>query len=110
MFENIPQAVLMLLIKVELVRCDILKSDEYKNTFNISLASTLVSLLVTIADTYMDARYLEESLSLYFMNKMSANTAWYPYKQFIQSHSLDFSINFGDVQIEYPLLTHTVGY
>ena len=44
------------------------------------------------------------------MNKMAANARWYPYKQLVTKRELNMSINFGDIQIEYPSVSHALGF
>ena len=58
----------------------------------------------------MTAGFLCESLLYFFMNKMTANNRWYPFKQQIIRRELTYNLNFGDLHMQLPLISQAFGF
>lgn len=44
------------------------------------------------------------------MTKMTANNKWIPYIHMITKHDCDLNINYGDIAVQIPFVTHVFGY
>lgn len=44
------------------------------------------------------------------MNKMAVNSRWYPLKHQVVSRQINKHINFGEIWIEYPIVSHYFGF
>ena len=44
------------------------------------------------------------------MNKMTANNRWYPFKQLFMRREFKDNLNFGDLHMELPFLSHAFGF
>ena len=76
----------------------------------ISLATAMISLVSNFVQSKIHSIYLKEDIILFFMNKMTANNRWYPFNQLIKDRRYESNINFGDLNVNYPCLTHAFGY
>lgn len=79
-----PFLALLLLIKVGVIRCDVLNTEEYQKTVITSACFSLLSFFTTITESKIIASFYKEDILFYFMNKMAANGRWYPYKHLIR--------------------------
>lgn len=83
LFENMPFLALLLLIKADVIRCDVLNTKEYQRTVLASAFFSLLSLLNKIAESKIIANFYDQRVLFYFMNRMAALGRWYPYQHLI---------------------------
>jgi len=76
---------------------------------NISLASTLFQVAITVFMTNLESSWLQETTLSYLMTKMTANNNWIPFIHLIAKRDCQLNINYGDLSISVPLLTHVLG-
>lgn len=88
LFENFPFTMLLMAVHYDLIRCDILAAKTYQSTVTVSFISTIINLAINIVEAKFVASFLKENILFYFMNRMAANTRWYPFKQLVQQHNL----------------------
>lgn len=77
---------------------------------NISLASTMLQIALTVMRTYIESRWLKESTLSYLMTKMTANNNWIPFVHLIVKRDCMNNINFGDMAIVIPFISHVFGF
>lgn len=110
LFENLPFTILLLMVKFNLLKCDVLNKDKYQKAVMTSFASSILSLLMNLVESKFTAMYFNETLMQFLMNKMTANSRWYPLKHLFQSRNFASNMNFGDLAVEIPVISHTFGY
>lgn len=110
LFENLPFTVLVFAIKINLLNCPELSSGKSSTTVNISLFSTLIQVASTVFVTYMESRWLQESTLSYLMTKMTANNNWIPFIHLIAKRNCTININYGDLSIVVPFISHALGH
>lgn len=109
LFENLPSALLLFSIKIGLLDCPGLAGAN-ATAINISLATTLISVAITVAITNIQSKWLQQSTLSYLMTKMTANNNWIPFVHLIAKRDCKLNINFGDLSIKLPFASHAVGF
>lgn len=110
LFENLPFTALVFAIKIGWLNCTELSEGKSAITVNISLFSTLLQVVLTVFMTFMESRWLQESTLSYLMTKMTANNNWIPFIHLIAKRDCKININYGDLSIVVPFLSHAVGH
>lgn len=109
-FENIPQIILIMLIKSKWLNFSCLIKDQDEWAINLSLTFTIISIVLTVLTTYIESRSLKEQTLGYMMTKMTSNNRWIPYMHKIMRRDNDININYGWLSLELPFISHTFGY
>jgi hypothetical protein len=76
----------------------------------VALASTLLQVVVTIFKTYIESRWLKETTLSFLMTKMTANNNWIPFVHLITRRDCKININYGDLAIAIPFVSHVFGF
>lgn len=106
LFENVPFTLLIFIVKIGYMDVEALRSP----TADISLYSSLLQVGVTILTTFIESRWLKESTLTYLMTKTTANNNWIPFIHKITKRECEFNINYGDLAIDIPFVTHAMGF
>lgn len=109
-FENFPYTVLLVSIQFNVLDCSELKTGNARMAVMIALILTFVQVIVTVLTTSIESRWLQESTLSYLMTKMTANNNWIPYIHLITRRKCDININFGDLAIKIPFISHVFGF
>ena len=72
--------------------------------------ATLIQITITLTMTYIESRWLKESTLSYLITKMTANTNWIPFVHLFARRQSNININYGDLQIRLPFLSHVFGF
>jgi len=99
LFENLPFTLLVFAIKLRILNCTELADGKSSFTVNLSLASTMLQVFMTVLMTWIESKWLKESLISYLMTKMSANNRWIPYIHKITRRDCPHNIDFGNLEI-----------
>lgn len=110
LFENLPFTLLVFAIKVGFLNCPELSTGKSSMTINISLASTLLQVTMTVVVTKMESSWLKEQTLSYLITKMTANNNWIPFIHMIAKRDCKININFGDLSIKIPVISHVLGF
>lgn len=79
-------------------------------TINISLASTLLQVMMTVGQTRLESSWLKESTLSYLMTKMTSNNNWIPFIHQITKRECHLNINYGNLTIKTPFVSHVFGF
>lgn len=109
LFENLPFTLLIFVIKLGLLNCPE-QAGGSAQAINISLGTTLLAVLSTLTVTYIESRWLQESTLSYMMTKMTANNNWIPFIHLIAKRDCTININYGDLFIVIPFVSHALGF
>lgn len=109
LFENLPFTLLIFVIKLGLLNCPE-QAGGSAQAINISLGTTLLAVLSTLTVTYIESRWLQESTLSYMMTKMTANNNWIPFIHLIAKRDCTININYGDLSIVIPFVSHALGF
>lgn len=109
LFENLPYTLLVIAIKFEVLDCKELSDGSSSLTINIALTSTLFQVFLTVMMTYIESRWLKETTLSYLMTKMTANNNWIPFVHLFAQRQCKININYGDLSIKLPFLSHVFG-
>ena len=110
LFENLPFTILIFAIKIRVLDCPELVTGKSSTTVNISLATTLLQVVSVVIQTYIESKWLKESTLSYLMTKTTANNHWIPFIHKMTKRDIDFNINYGDLSIPIPFITHALGF
>lgn len=110
LFENLPFTLLLFSMKLKFLRCHELTEGKSTATINISLVSTGLQVFLTVMMTWIESKWLKESALSYLMTKLTANNKWIPYVHKITKRDCDFNINFGELAIQIPFVSHAFGF
>lgn len=100
---------LVFAIKVGFLNCPEL-TGKSSLMINISLASTLFQVSLTVLVTKMESSWLKEHTLSYLITKMTANNNWIPFIHMIAKRDCKININFGDLSIKIPFISHVFGF
>ena len=109
LFENLPFTLLIFIIKFGFLHCPE-QANGSAQAINISLATTLLAIISTLTVTYIESRWLQESTLSYLMTKMTANNNWIPFIHLIAKRDCTININYGDLFIVIPFVSHALGF
>ena len=101
---------LLFAIKINILKCEELSKGKSSFTVNVSLSSTLFQVLLTVGLTYIESCWLKESTLSYLMTKMTANNNWIPFVHLITRRDCEVNINYGDLSIMIPFISHVFGF
>ena len=65
---------------------------------------------MTVIKTYIESCWLKESTLSYLMTKMTANNNWIPFVHLITKRDCKVNINYGDLSIVIPFMSHVFGF
>ena len=109
MFENVPFAILQFLILFNIIAVKELSEGGSKTMLIASIAFTLLQVIGTLVNSFIYSSGMNENYIVYLMTQMSASTNWIPYFDRIAANQLNTCIDFSEILISVPFITHAYG-
>ena len=89
---------------------ELLKNKDFFDVLVVSLGSTVLKISMTLVESGLVARALQESFLLFFMTKLTANKNWMPFGHLIDNKTLASNIDYSNLLVPMPCLSHSMGY
>lgn len=75
----------------------------------ITFASTLLSIILSIYQSWMESKQLEEDFHKYWLNSIKGGFGWIPFEsKFEEKEKIDKSIDFNNIKCFIPGVTNKI--